>query len=92
MKENNDVASKYVSSRLVVFCSCLLDNQKNSTGWKWGHKHNDLLRQSKQHLITGSNKHSGYSGKYYSFGNKESYTMIYDVSVGQYEIKKIRTR
>ena len=41
-------------------------------------------------LITGSNKKIGSIGKYYSFGNKGSYTMIDDVSVGQYIIKKIQ--
>ena len=39
-------------------------------------------------MITGSNKDVGSVGKYYSFGDKGSYTMIDNVSVGQYAIKK----
>ena len=87
MEENNDVDSKYVSSGVVVLCSCLLDNQKNSTGWKLGLKNHDLIRQNKK-LITGSNKNVGSIGRYCSFGNKGSYTMTDDIYVGQYAIKK----
>ena len=44
VEENNDVDSKYFSSGVVILCSCLLDNQKNSTRCKWGQKHHDLIR------------------------------------------------
>ena len=46
--------------------------------------------QSKNNLITGSNKHFGSVGKYFSFDSKGSYTMIDDVYVGQYAIKKYK--
>ena len=53
-----------------------------------GQNHIDLIRQSKNNVITGSNKQNGSVGKYYSFSNKGGYTMIDDISVGKYAIKK----
>ena len=44
VERNNDVDNTYISSGVVVLCSCILDNHKNSTGWKWGQKHHDLIR------------------------------------------------
>ena len=43
-----DEGDTYVLSGVVVLCSCILDDQRTNTGWKWGHRHYDTIRQSKK--------------------------------------------
>ena len=43
-----------------------------------------MVSQSKNNLIGGSASYFGSEGKYYSYGNKGSYGMIGNSSVGQY--------
>ena len=48
IKENSDEDGKYVPSGVVILCSCILDDQINNTGWKWGHRYYDVIHQSKK--------------------------------------------
>ena len=54
----------------------MLNRQKNNTGWIWGRKHLNLIRQSKSNLMGGSASHFDSEIPYYSYGNKYSYGMI----------------
>ena len=89
-KSNNGNDGKHKPSGVVVLCMCVLNYQRNNTGWSWGKSHYDLVRQSKNNLMAGMASHFESEGKYYSFGNKGSYGMINNSSVGQYANRKYK--
>ena len=87
---NNGNDGKHKTSGVVVLYMCVLNYQKNNTGWSWGKSHYDLVRQSKNNLMGGSASHFGSEGKYYSFGNKGSYGIKNKSSVGQYTNRRYK--
>jgi len=89
-QSNNGNEGKHKPSGVVVLCLCILNYQKNNTGWSWGKSHYDLVRQSKNNLMAGMASHFGSEGTYYSFGNKGSYEKINNSSVGQYTNRKYK--
>ena len=74
----------YDPLRVVVLCFCVLNRQKKNTGQVWGRNHLKLIRQIKSNLMGSIGSHFYSEGLYYSYGNKGSYVMIDNSSVGQY--------
>ena len=58
-----------------VLHAVLQSSQRNTrnkiSGWNWGKKHYEFASDSKDYIMTCSNKHHGCKGSYFSWGNMQ---------------------
>ena len=85
VSHDKSVMSQYVL--LAVLQSSQRNARNKISGWNWGKKHYEFASDSKDNIMTCSNKHHDCKGLYFSWGNKANYGRKGNSSVGQYATK-----
>ena len=66
----------------------MLQSECNESGMLWKPDLVNLLKKTKPNICKSKSAHFGSNGFYVSFGNKGSYALLDNSSVGQYATKK----